>query len=266
MAFVDEKVEEGRTIFSFDWEHNMIHANLGDETVTPRYDSGKTITFNANGGSIEGKKSVIYELHMDSENFFDIADHIPQQEGYQFAGWCLKPDDLDGSLIKNTGNYDWIPKYQDDIQVYAKWEEKPKETEKETNKDSETETDKSQNTGNGDQTPDTGKTDQDKDQKPSKISIQKLTAGKKKFTVKWKKAKKSESVSGYQIQYSTDKKFKKNVKTKKCGKKKNSLTVSKLKAKKKYYVRMRKFRNVKKDEKKSRIYGSWSKVRKVKVK
>lgn len=72
-------------------------------------------------------------------------------------------------------------------------------------------------------------------------------------------------VSGYQIQYSTDKKFKKNVRTKKCGKKKNSLTVSKLKAKKKYYVRMRKFRNVKKDGKKSRIYGSFSKVKKVKV-
>ena len=82
---------------------------------------------------------------------------------------------------------------------------------------------------------------------------------------KKKKAKKSESVSGYQIQYSTDKKFKKNVRTKKCGKKKNSLTVSKLKAKKKYYVRMRKFRNVKKDGKKSRIYGSFSKVKKVKV-
>ena len=119
------------------------------------------------------------------------------------------------------------------------------------------------------QTPDTDNTDNtdpNKNQKLSGISIKKLTAGKKKFTVKWKKAKKSESVSGYQIQYSTDKKFKKNVKTKKCGKKKNSLTVSKLKAKKKYYVRMRKFRNVKKDEKKSRIYGSWSKVRKVKVK
>lgn len=266
MAFVDEKVEEGRTIFSFDWEHNMAHANLGDETVAPKYDSGKTVTFNANGGSIEGKEAVIYELYTESGTIFDISDHIPQREGYRFAGWCLKSDDLDGSLIKNTGNYDWIPKYQDDIQVYAKWEEKPKETEKETNKDSETETDKSQNTGNGDQTPDTGKTDLDKDQKPSKISIQKLTAGKKKFTIKWKKAEKTASVSGYQIQYSTDKKFKKNVKTKKCGKKKNSLTVSKLKAKKKYYVRMRKFRNVKKDEKKSRIYGSWSKVRKVKVK
>ena len=60
-------------------------------------------------------------------------------------------------------------------------------------------------------------------------------------------------------------KFKKNVKTKKCAKKKNSLTVSKLKAKKKYYVRIRKFWNVKKDGKKSRIYGSFSKVKKVKV-
>ena len=118
------------------------------------------------------------------------------------------------------------------------------------------------------QTPDTDNTDNtdsNKNRKLSGISIKKLTAGKKKFTVKWKKAKKSESVSGYQIQYSTDKKFKKNVRTKKCGKKKNSLTVSKLKAKKKYYVRMRKFRNVKKDGKKSRIYGSFSKVKKVKV-
>ena len=118
------------------------------------------------------------------------------------------------------------------------------------------------------QTPDTDNTDNtdpNKNQKLSGISIKKLTAGKRKFTVKWKKAKKSESVSGYQIQYSTDKKFKKNVRTKKCGKKRNSLTVSKLKAKKKYYVRMRKFRNVKKDGKKSRIYGSFSKVKKVKV-
>ena len=115
-------------------------------------------------------------------------------------------------------------------------------------------------------TDNTDNTDPNKNQKLSGISIKKLTAGKKKFTVKWKKAKKSESVSGYQIQYSTDKKFKKNVRTKKCGKKKNSLTVSKLKAKKKYYVRMRKFRNVKKDGKKSRIYGSFSKVKKVKVK
>ena len=53
--------------------------------------------------------------------------------------------------------------------------------------------------------------------------------------------------------------------TRRFKKKKNSLTVSKLKAKKKYYVRMRKFRNVKKDGKKSRIYGSFSKVKKVKV-
>lgn len=265
MYFADQKIENGNTVMTFDWEHNIVHAgyNWGDEELYPEFTEGKTVTFNANGGNTEGKESVIYELHMDSENFFDINNYVPQREGYQFVGWCLSLEDLDGSLIKNTGNYDWVPKYRDDIRVYAKWEEKPKETEKETNKDSET--DKSQNTGNGDQTPDTGKTDPDKDQKPSKISIQKLTAGKKKFTIKWKKAEKPVSVSGYQIQYSTDKKFKKNVKTKNCAKKKSSFTVSKLKAKKKYYVRMRSYRIVKKNGKKIKVYASWSKVRKVKV-
>lgn len=42
---------------------------------------------------------------------------------------------------------------------------------------------------------------------PKAASLQKLTAGKKKLTVKWKKQTKQ--ISGYQIQYSTDKKFKK---------------------------------------------------------
>lgn len=42
-------------------------------------------------------------------------------------------------------------------------------------------------------------------------SIKKLTAGKKKITIKWKKQKKN--TDGYEIQYSTNKKFKKAVKT-----------------------------------------------------
>ena len=102
---------------------------------------------------------------MDSKNFFDIADHIPQQEGYQFVGWCLKPDDLDGSLVKHTENYDWVPKYRDDIQVYAKWKEKPKETETKTEEETE----------NKEQIPDVNSKD---GQKLSGISIKKLTAGK----------------------------------------------------------------------------------------
>ena len=253
MAFVDEKVEEGRTIFSFDWEHNMIHANLGDQTVTPRYDSGKTITFNANGGSIEGKESVIYELHMDSKNFFDIADHIPQQEGYQFVGWCLKPDDLDGSLVKHTENYDWVPKYRDDIQVYAKWKEKPKETE--TEKETKTE----EETENKEQIPDVNSKD---GQKLSGISIKKLTAGKKKFTVKWKKAKKSESVSGYQIQYAQNKKFTKSKKTVNVSRGSSLKIIRGLKKKKTYYVRVRAYAA----SGNSKLYGAWSKSVKIKIK
>ena len=45
---------------------------------------------------------------------------------------------------------------------------------------------------------------------PKKTSISTLKAGKKKFVVKWKKQK---SISGYQVQYSTDKKFRKGKKT-----------------------------------------------------
>ena len=46
--------------------------------------------------------------------------------------------------------------------------------------------------------------------KPKKTSIKKLSKGKKKFTVTWAKVS---GVKGYQIQYSSDKKFKKNNKS-----------------------------------------------------
>lgn len=76
---------------------------------------------------------------------------------------------------------------------------------------------------------------------PKAISIKgKVTAKSKGFLVKWKKQK---SVSGYQIQYSTSKKFtKKTTKVKDVnGASKTKLTVKKLKAKKQYYVRIRTF-------------------------
>ena len=46
--------------------------------------------------------------------------------------------------------------------------------------------------------------------KPKKTSIKKLSKGKKKFTVTWAKVS---GVKGYQIQYSSDKKLKKNNKS-----------------------------------------------------
>lgn len=79
--------------------------------------------------------------------------------------------------------------------------------------------------------------------KPKKTSIKKLSKGKKKFTVTWAKVS---GVKGYQIQYSSDKKFKKNNKSVTVTKQKTTkATVKKLKSKKKYYVRVRTYKTVK---------------------
>ena len=78
--------------------------------------------------------------------------------------------------------------------------------------------------------------------------------------MKWKKVSKA---SGYIIQFSTDKKFKKDLRKVTVGKSKTvSKTVGKLKAGKKYYVRVCAY--VKSGGKK--IQGNWSKVKSVKVK
>lgn len=96
--------------------------------------------------------------------------------------------------------------------------------------------------------------------KPKKTSIKKLSKGKKKFTVTWAKVS---GVKGYQIQYSSDKKFKKNNKSVTVTKQKTTkATVKKLKSKKKYYVRVRTYKTVNG----KKIYSSWSKAKSVKTK
>lgn len=96
--------------------------------------------------------------------------------------------------------------------------------------------------------------------KPKKTSIKKLSKGKKKFTVTWAKVS---GVKGYQIQYSSDKKFKNNNKSVTVTKQKTTkATVKKLKSKKKYYVRVRTYKTVNG----KKIYSSWSKAKSVKTK
>ena len=83
---------------------------------------------------------------------------------------------------------------------------------------------------------------------------------KKKITVKWKK---KSGVSGYQVMWSTSSNFKKNFLSRKIsGSSKTSTTLTTAKSKKKYYVRVRAY---KLDENKNKVYGSWSKVKRVKV-
>ena len=94
---------------------------------------------------------------------------------------------------------------------------------------------------------------------PKKPEMKKLTAGKKKFTVQWKKDKKAD---GYQVQYSTDKKFKKNVKSVNVSKKSTKATVKKLKKRKTYRVRVRSYKKING----KKYYSGWGKVKSVKVK
>lgn len=100
--------------------------------------------------------------------------------------------------------------------------------------------------------------------KPKSTSISKLTPGSKKLTVKWKKQ--AIQTTGYQIQYATSSKFK-DAKTVTVSKNKTiSKTISKLKAKKKYYVRIRSYKTIKMNGKSAKLYSAWSKVRTGKTK
>lgn len=92
-------------------------------------------------------------------------------------------------------------------------------------------------------------------------SITSLSAKDNGFTVKWKKKTK---ITGYQIQYSTSSKFSiKNTKTVKIKKAKTaSKKITDLKSSKKYYVRIRTYKIVKK----KKSYSSWSKKKSVTTK
>lgn len=90
-------------------------------------------------------------------------------------------------------------------------------------------------------------------------TISKLTAGKKSFTVKWKK---KSGVTGYQIEYSLKKNFSNSKKLTIKGASKTSKKISKLKAKKKYYVRVRAYKTYKG----KKYYSKWSKKKTVTTK
>ena len=86
-------------------------------------------------------------------------------------------------------------------------------------------------------------------------SITSLSAKDNGFKIKWKK---KSGITGYQIQYSTNSKFKKGNKSIKI---KNAKTISKkitkLKVAKKYYVRIRTYKGKK--------YSKWSKAKSIKT-
>ena len=95
---------------------------------------------------------------------------------------------------------------------------------------------------------------------PAGTSISgKVTARNKGFQVKWKKKK--SNVTGYEVQYSTSKKFTKKTTVTRSVKKNSvsKLTVKNLDSGKKYYIRMRTYKTVKG----KRFCSAWSKSRSV---
>ncbi|BAK48087.1 hypothetical protein CXIVA_21200 [Clostridium sp. SY8519] len=95
---------------------------------------------------------------------------------------------------------------------------------------------------------------------PKGIKVAKLTGAKKSFSVKWSK---QPNITGYRIQYSTSKSFKKGSKYK-IIKKYNSTSakISKLKKKKKYYIRIQTYKTIGG----KKYYSNWSQVKAVKTK
>ncbi len=96
---------------------------------------------------------------------------------------------------------------------------------------------------------------------PKGTSLSKVTPTEKGFDLKWKKQAKE--ISGYEVAYSTSNKFtSKSTKVVTAGKGKTSTSVTGLKAKKKYYVRIRTYKKVKG----KKYYSDWSKAKSVKTK
>ncbi len=96
------------------------------------------------------------------------------------------------------------------------------------------------------------------------LKAAKVSSGKKKVTIKWKKLKekKRKKLSGIEIQCSTDKSFSNNVKTVRAKANASSKKIKGLKAKKKYFFRLRTYRKTGGET----IYGKWSKIKRVRTK
>ncbi len=101
--------------------------------------------------------------------------------------------------------------------------------------------------------------------RPKKTSLKKVATKSKGMQVSWKKQ--TAQMDGYQIQYSTKGSFKgKTTGLTTAKKSAASKKISKLKGKKKYYVRIRTYKTVKVNGKKVKLYSDWSAKKSVKTK
>lgn len=99
---------------------------------------------------------------------------------------------------------------------------------------------------------------------PKSTTLTNLSSSKKKVKVKWKKQ--VSQTNGYQLQYSLNSNFKSAKLLNVTNNEVISKSISNLKSKKKYYIRIRTYKNVKVKGKSTKLYSTWSKSLNVKVK
>ena len=99
---------------------------------------------------------------------------------------------------------------------------------------------------------------------PKSTTLTNLSSSKKIVKVKWKKQ--VSQTNGYQLQYSLNSNFKSAKLLNVTNNKVTTKLISNLKSKKKYYVRIRTYKNVKVNGKSTKLYSKWSKSLNVKVK
>ena len=264
---------------------NIVQFNISDDELTYEEEGGAVITASVTSDSNEvnigdNNSSVLIEKHIHDWSEWTVETEptcVDEGKKTRVCNTCTKQEE---AVISPTGKHTYskqvvLPTY--DAQGYtiytcevcgynyiggftAKLErpaEKP--TVKPTEKPTAALT-TSTITPNPSPTPNSATTAPKIVAKSKSTSIKKVKAAKKAISVIWKKVG---GVKGYQVQVATDKKFKKNKKTVTVKKQKTTkTTVKKLKAKKKYYVRVRTYKIVNG----KKVYSAWSKVKSVKTK
>lgn len=230
-SFVEGQV----TTYSFGFEANQYieteNNNTKEKANTIETDIAYT-SYLGSGFSVtnENKDSYdVYKVKLIKGRKYRLVSTATK--GLTIGRWCTKSGDVDSVFTSNSAGKDYVATYTGDhyICIWNYSDEQYKYTIQMKTVSTPL----------------------------SKTSITSLKAGKKSFVVNWKKV----SCSGYQIQYADNKQMKKAVtKTVKSGVVKYQ--AKKLKAKKKYYVRVRPYKTV--GGKKT--YAGWSKVKSVTTK
>ena len=220
-----------------------------------------TISYNANGGTGAPASQTKYK-----ESVLTLSTQKPKRTGYIFKGWAVT-NTAESATYQPGGSYS----SNSDVVLYAVWE---KEEEQQTPDNGQTQN--PDHNGNQNPTNDRNEIIKNQDNKTTNNSVNKqkqeektlpkkgkLKAVKslKKRTMKitWKK---SNGITGYQIYISRKKNFSMETFQRIYKRKKMSTTITGLKSKKKYYVKLRPY----KKQGKKTYYGEWSEVKKVKIK